>query len=209
MQRRQHVNKQMNRSRCRYSHAADLLLICYSSTLLEWHTLTNYNERLILDFKWAWAALMHWPYITYVFRNVSFDIWCIIFSRIGTLRRFTPLLWHSVVTCTPILKSLLASNRQNRYPVFYWGTEVAQVHSGRPTPQSISFYTSTTSHRAECRQSLPFQMSVDGAQRASHDSTVNNSRQASVALLVIPYTSRPQVLSSTTPRAAATSSIHN
>lgn len=48
-------------SRCKYSHAADpLLVVCYSSVLPEWHTRRlPINDGLISDFQWARAVLVH------------------------------------------------------------------------------------------------------------------------------------------------------
>lgn len=75
------------------SNSFAILARCQSDTL----SLATYNERLILDFKWAQAAaLVHQPYITYAFGSVSFDIWCIIF-------RGTWLVWRVYFTTVAFL----------------------------------------------------------------------------------------------------------
>lgn len=150
---------------------------------------------------------MHWPYITYAFRNVSFDIWCTIFQRDWKVYFSTEalLVMRTAVFIIPF-KQLT-----NRADILFFirALRSLQVHSGRPTPVKYLIYSSAASHCAECRQSLPFQMSVPDAQRASHEPTVNNSGQPSVGLLTVPYTRNPQVFASAAPCAAATSSIHN
>lgn len=69
-----------------------------------------------------------------------------------------------------------------------------RVRWRRLTPVKKLIYFGTTSHCVECRQSLPFQMSVAGAQRAIHEPAVNNSQQPFVAFLRVPYRKQPPCL---------------